>query len=201
MQTGSRVGSGSAEGLQGAGVGDRFLAQERVMQLVSTGLAPGVRRVLRFEDSGSACSRPRPPTTPGPGFSPAHPCPVLPSVQSAQGLSSRRALESDSPQASTCSGQGRVASRRSGSGGILVPCCPFPKRGDKECASRMEHPEEGLAGMAGAALSAPVLCRDGACGQGQDAADTRASRKIRRFIKTYSAQTHGSGRNQFPPRH
>lgn len=64
VQTESRVGSGSSEGLQGAGAGDHVLAQERVTQSVSSSLAPGVRSVLRFEDSGSACSRPRPAPTP-----------------------------------------------------------------------------------------------------------------------------------------
>lgn len=60
LQTESQVGSGSAEGLQGAGVGDHFLAQERVTQSVSTSLDPAVCRVLYFEGSGSACTRPHP---------------------------------------------------------------------------------------------------------------------------------------------
>lgn len=183
----SQLGSGSAEGLQGAGVGDHFLAQECVTQSVSTGPDPAVRRALYLEGSGSACTGPHPQPRSELLSLPPLPrkCVSDPPSGTAHTEAWNLGLEKQAhavmwgrrlPQGEG-EGEGRA-------GRILVPCCPLPKRSDKKDTSRATRGGAGRPGLpqGSAWMGAGV-------GQGQDTAETTASRKTR-FIKTYSAQTH-----------
>lgn len=103
----SLMGSERSKGLQRAGgqVSNHFLARECVLLSFFIGLDRGVWRFLYFHNAGSACSHhPYSPPQVLASFPPS--LPQYARFPVHQWRSLNRGLESDSLEASTCSGQG-----------------------------------------------------------------------------------------------